>query len=398
MSDYRIGKFLGRGAYGDVHEIQEDNGEKYCLKSYYHINPQCVYGNVFSLALIENMNIIFPYGHALNNIIAIDMRLDSSKTIFTIKQDLADGTCDERLRLCYTQEMLFGGSRNDERLASLICQIGFMVIMMNNAGIAHNDLYLRNIVYKYLDMDRYVRYLYKGRSYVFPCNRYLWKIIDYDVVTTSIIDNPTLQHLRYHGTRIMDNSYIEAKDSTVCHITEYNVPWYKRDFLSLLRSCITYTINPYFRSDLINVTRDIIYAKNMDSVHNSFLQYIQKMVEKKEIKDTIVVNVDSMMKLNLNNIRSCFNDNVEKINELPRFMLTNNFYRDFLYTKTDIHFLDIIKEFFDKNRVEYGDNLLYHVIGSCLNTNERLALKCICDIDDGEYMKPFDFFVYEMTE
>jgi hypothetical protein len=190
---------------------------------------------------------------------------------------------------------------------------------------------------------------------------------------------------------MLDGSYLENE---TIHITEYNTPWYKRDFLSLLLSCIMYAINPLFKATLRELTLNIIHSSTMDEVHRHFLEYVEKYNEKDRSVPTI--NIDNVKAIDRESVRKRFEENTIIFADIPRYKLTGDFYRVFLYHKSGEHFLDIIKDFFVKNREKYGDSVVYHVIGSCINKNESLALRTIGL--ETEYMDPFNYIVYEMME
>jgi hypothetical protein len=158
-----------------------------------------------------------------------------------------------------------------------------------------------------------------------------------------------------------------------------------------------YAINPLFKATLRELTLNIIHSNNMEEVHGHFLEYIEKYKETdRSIPIIPTINIDNVKTIDREGVRKRFEENAIIFADIPRYKLTNDFYRIFLYHKSGEHFLDIIKDFFVKNREKYGDSIVYRVIGSCINKNEHLALRTIGL--ETEYMDPFNYIVYEMME
>lgn len=101
-------------------------------------------------------------------------------------------------------------------LDRIIFQLLFTLTAIQNKypNFIHNDLFLRNVLGKYVDSyseNDYVEYIYNGKSYYFPANGFHIKINDfgYSLMPPVIISDTLFKQLKFDATHLM--SYNDNK-------------------------------------------------------------------------------------------------------------------------------------------------------------------------------------------
>jgi hypothetical protein len=216
-------------------------------------------------------------------------------------------------------------------------------------------------------------------------------LIDNDLITNNDIGG-VLYHSRFRGVNMFS---IEAQKNK--HISKFNLPWYKRDFISLFCQCYDHAPDGSMGDQFKECINQILQAKNIKETHDAFLFYVRS-TEKKSPYNCRYVDVDKSINDNITpTLKFIKKIMAEDKAYSPSAVLWNDF-AERLEKKRD-NILDIIREFTQEKLRDFSRVGIYTTIWRMINENEEKILSTFCNDEDetgkaDTYMRPFNYNEY----